>query len=318
MTGIDDEVRFWEQWIDSRGGEWPDDFRQRLDPEAEVEEYLPLSVGAEALPRLRILDVGSGPLTKLGKRYRGQPLDLSACDPLADVYSALLRRAGIAPLVPVRMAFAEDLTAFFAPESFDLVHCINALDHSFDPLRAIQEMLRVVRVGGAVVLMHQPNEAEREEYVGLHQWNFDVQDGRFVIWNREQRVDVAEVMRGTADVEADGRGYIRAVLRKRASVDELAGVGHSRRLADVMHALMQVVYGQSPRARALGLGVAGPSADSDVDRYAEARLAAATLADEAQAARERVAQLETELARLQATWWWRLTGPLRGRRSAAS
>ena len=72
MTGIDDEVRFWEQWIDSRGGEWPDDFRQRLDPEAEVEEYLPLSVGAEALPRLRILDVGSGPLTKLGKRYRGE------------------------------------------------------------------------------------------------------------------------------------------------------------------------------------------------------------------------------------------------------
>jgi SAM-dependent methyltransferase len=315
MTGIDDEVRFWEQWIDSRGGEWPDDFRQRLDPEAEVEDYLPVSVGGEVLPRLRILDVGSGPLTKLGKHYRGQALDLSACDPLADVYSALLKRAGIAPLVPVRMAFAEDLSAFFAPDSFDLVHCINALDHSFDPLRAIHEMLRVARVGGTVVLMHQPNEAEAENYVGLHQWNFDVQDGRFVVWNRERRIDVADAVRAVARVEADGSGYIRAVLRKHAPLDELAGEGRAERLAQVMRALMQIVYGQSPRARALGLGLAGPA---PIDLADEVAAATAKAAAEAQAARERAAQLESELADLRASWPWRLNRLLRGGRREAS
>jgi hypothetical protein len=213
------------------------------------------------------------------------------------------------------MAFAEDLSAFFAPDSFDLVHCINALDHSFDPLRAIHEMLRVARVGGTVVLMHQPNEAEAENYVGLHQWNFDVQDGRFVVWNRERRIDVADAVRAVARVEADGSGYIRAVLRKHAPLDELAGEGRAERLAQVMRALMQIVYGQSPRARALGLGLAGPAPINLADEVAAATAKAAA---EAQATRERAAQLESELADLRASWPWRLNRLLRGGRREAS
>ena len=45
-------------------------------------------------------------------------------------------------------------------------------------------MVRVVKPGRWVLLKHVIDEGEHEGYVGLHDWNFRIEDGRFVIWNR--------------------------------------------------------------------------------------------------------------------------------------
>ncbi len=52
------------------------------------------------------------------------------------------------------LAVAEALP--FRSESFDLVYCFSALEHVLDEARAVAEMIRVVRPGGAVYL-HAPN-----------------------------------------------------------------------------------------------------------------------------------------------------------------
>lgn len=108
-----------------------------------------------------------------------------ATDPLAPVYNALLQEAEITPLVRTQFAPAEGLSAFFDHSEFDVVHCRNALDHSADPIAGIIEMLRVVKVGGTVILRHYRNEAETTRYVGFHQHNFDAKDGKFCIWNKQ-------------------------------------------------------------------------------------------------------------------------------------
>src|SRR5262249_54485561 len=136
-------------------------------------------------PQLKILDVGSGPLTVLGTRFDGREISLTCVDPLASAYITLIERYKLTPQFWPGVGFAEDLSAFVESNSFDIVHCRNALDHSFDPVRGLFEIIEVLCVGGKAVLLHHPNEAERNHYDGLHQWNFDIQNGRFVIWNMD-------------------------------------------------------------------------------------------------------------------------------------
>jgi SAM-dependent methyltransferase len=185
-AGIDYEAGFWNQWVKTCGGRWPEDFSARREPGR------PLDPGLESLlpsgEISRVLDVGAGPMTVLGTRSAERCIDLVAADPLALLYDHILTAHGIIPPIPTIFATAEDLSAFFGPSCFDLVHCRNALDHSFDPVRGIEEMLRVVKQGGHVVLRHLLNEAEFEargdHYSGFHQFNFNEREGRFYIWNK--------------------------------------------------------------------------------------------------------------------------------------
>lgn len=223
-AGIPHEVRFWDAWLASRGLQWPEDYARRLDPEAPLEpRAAALGAGLAREGRLRVLDVGAGPVTILGYRLPGVAVSLTATDPLAPHYDAVLDRHGAAPPVRTRFAPAEDLRLFLPANGFDLVHCRNALDHSFDPLRGIGQMLACARVGGAVLLSHFEDEAEREGYAGLHQWNFTVRDGgRFVIWNREAgEIDVASALRCPCRIAClAAGGGVEAVIEKTGPAPE--------------------------------------------------------------------------------------------------
>jgi SAM-dependent methyltransferase len=98
-----------------------------------------------------------------GKRYKGAKIDITAVDPLAPFYAEILSRLSVERPIETVQAFAEDLTAYFEVSSFDLVHCCNALDHSFDPMRGVEEMLAVTRVGGRLILRHNANEGEARD-----------------------------------------------------------------------------------------------------------------------------------------------------------
>jgi hypothetical protein len=75
-------------------------------------------------------------------------------------------------------------------------HMRNALDHAFDPLEGILQLLHVTKPGGFVLLRHAQNEGVVGKFrVGLHQWAFDVDDStppHFIVWNDVVRVDVTE------------------------------------------------------------------------------------------------------------------------------
>jgi SAM-dependent methyltransferase len=84
--------------------------------------------------------------------------------------------------VRTRHADAEHLTARFPANHFDFVYARNCLDHSYDPERAITQIVEVTKPGCYALLEHLPNEGESEEYGGFHQWNFSSSPaGEFII-----------------------------------------------------------------------------------------------------------------------------------------
>ena len=199
--GLPAELGYWSDYLSTRGGQFPDGYRERLDPEAPVTDPVILEA-IEHTPSdpVRILDVGAGPLTILGKRHPARRLEIMATDPLADDYDRLLRESGVAPPVRSVQCRGEDITTVFGRHSFDIAHARNSIDHSANPMRIIENMVGAVRPGGTIVLRHYRSEGEKTGYATLHQWNVDVQGGRLVIRGRRRRWDVARQLDGRATV----------------------------------------------------------------------------------------------------------------------
>lgn len=150
---------------------------------------------------MRIIDVGAGPITKVGYSYESKILRVIPVDPLANYYSLMLKRNNIALPVPTVPGNGEDLLDYFPTASFDFAYACNSLDHSFDPVKVIENMVALVKRNGFVLMRHYRNEAQTGAYDGLHQWNFDIKDGKFVIWSESDSHDVAALLGGQVDVE---------------------------------------------------------------------------------------------------------------------
>ena len=196
---VDEEITFWRKWFATKGGPWPQDFKFRFDPESSLQESVAKHL-TDVGPSVRLLDVGSGPLTMIGKRWPGHDLEITPVDALADQYDALLAEFSLTPPVRTRKCDTEHLSDEFAPDTFDVAYCRNALDHHYQPLDAIHQMVTVVKPGGTVLLQHSVNEAEREAYSGMHQWNFDWRDGDCVIWRPGKEWSLQSEFAGQATV----------------------------------------------------------------------------------------------------------------------
>jgi SAM-dependent methyltransferase len=198
------ELAFWQSYIENEGREYPDEFRQRLDPDAPITD--PILLDAIDLlegDAVRIIDVGAGPLTSVGRRNPRRPaqrVELTAVDPLADGYNELLERAGITPPTRTLACRGEEVAARFGSGAFDVAYARNSLDHSVDAMAAVQNLVEVVRTGGVVAMIHGRREGETHDYEQLHQWNFDVRDGRLVLYSRRAFYDVAERLGAAVEV----------------------------------------------------------------------------------------------------------------------
>jgi SAM-dependent methyltransferase len=213
------EVQFWRNWLSTKGMYWPDDFHARFDANRRLDGHLAPYVDRIEGDDVRILDVGSGPLTKLGKTHPTKRLEITATDLLANDYDRVLTELGLVPPVRTIHADAEQLAAQFGDDAFDIVHAQNCIDHTTDPERAIDQMVAVAKPGGYVVLFHAENEGQREQYNQLHQWNFTCEAGAFVIRDRAGRtVNVTQRLAPTCDVEC--RRIVESPSRPPEGVDE--------------------------------------------------------------------------------------------------
>lgn len=213
--GKDFEIEFWKKWVEEKGGQWGNDFEARLNPDAiidpHIESFLKNVTGTPS-----ILDVGAGPLTVLGKKLSdGRKVSITATDPLADQYNELFRNATISPLVKTEFAEVERLDEIFNENQFDLVHMRNALDHSYDPLGGVKQMLKVVKQKHVVLLEHSTNEAEKANYGAFHQWNICVQDEELIFWNKQTIINVTKELKAEAKVICWGNyDWTSAVVEK--------------------------------------------------------------------------------------------------------
>lgn len=220
--GLETEVRFWDKWLRDKGAASPQDWRHH-DYRYRVDARAPLSGWhrelVERIPSdlVSILDVGAGPVTAVGKRHESKVLSITAVDPLADEYAALLARHRLEPPVRTRRGAGEELAALFGPDAFDLVIAQRCIDHSVDPVACVRNMVEVCRVGGVIALEHEENLAVNAAYRGIHQWNFGLRGGELVVSGGGYAKSLDAELRGRVRWEHRlERGVIRSWSRKLA------------------------------------------------------------------------------------------------------
>jgi SAM-dependent methyltransferase len=208
------EVAFWRKIVSGEfdNAQWVENMRLRTAGRALWPDYLSkYLVEGRAT---RILDVGAGPHSSIGPVGAPSEIAVEAVDPLADDYAEMLAAQGITPFIPTRKGDAERLSDYGYAD-FDLVYSRNALDHAYDPLAALKEMIGVCRVGGVVFLEGTVNEGKRNNYQGLHNWNFMPQpDGDLSIWNRSTEHSARAELGEAVTIRASGGEMYRAEMRR--------------------------------------------------------------------------------------------------------
>jgi SAM-dependent methyltransferase len=184
------EVRFWDKYFATKGLSYPEDYLNRLKPDTaldkEITDLLPQQ------PSIEILDVGAGPMTYLGKKWNNVKINITAVDPLANEYDKLMTKYGVNPVVRTQKLDAEALTSKLAENSFDLAYARNCIDHSYSPETSVLQMLKVTKSGCYVLLIHSQNEAIKEKWEGLHQWNFSMEGSDFIISSKNDKLNFSK------------------------------------------------------------------------------------------------------------------------------
>jgi glycosyltransferase involved in cell wall biosynthesis len=207
--GINDEVSWWQHWLlTEEGAKWK---REVQNSHRALQDHLITDrIKTIAQDSISILDVGAGPVTNLGYTYPGKSVAITAIDPLAKQYRRILRSASISAPVKTVPCHGEQLLDRYAAESFDFVYACNSLDHSYDPLLVIKNMLALTKKNGFVVFRHYKNEAKTGDYDGLHQWNFDIKQNDLIIWNEQREHNLREIIGAGFEIECqyeESSGY---------------------------------------------------------------------------------------------------------------
>ena len=183
-------------------------YEYRLQPDAPIRGFYAELIDKIDREVIDILDVGSGPLTTIGKKYPGKQIHLTAVDPLADAYNQMLAEMSIDPPVKPLPIIGEELSSSYPSPSFDLIMAVNSLDHTEDPIQVIHEMIAVCRTGGIVGLVHHEKEGISQNYRDLHQWNFYLSAEDLMVSGRQYRKNINEVVRPFKFVSNVNNGFI--------------------------------------------------------------------------------------------------------------
>ena len=172
-ASLPEETSFWAHALENPREHWNEgEFAARVNPDLPLQDDLKALLGFVTSDIVKIIDVGAGPLTRIGKKWDGKQIQITATDPLADEYDGILKKCGIVPLVRTVKFEGETLAEHFPRESFDLAYASNSLDHAYSPIDVIRQMILLLRPGGSIYLWHFANCGITERYKGLHQWNF--------------------------------------------------------------------------------------------------------------------------------------------------
>lgn len=129
------------------GSSWSIDSAWGDQMEAAVKEY-----GLTLIPNSRVLDVGCGEgrgvnaFKQIGLESYG--IDVNT-DKLQNTHY---------PDIKTRLSYADFHELPFQDKFFDYVFCSHAIEHSLDPFKVFNELIRVSRIGGLVIC---PIENER-------------------------------------------------------------------------------------------------------------------------------------------------------------
>lgn len=151
------------------GKVYKEKFKRKLDEFNHSRPLVDYLVPFLVKPFTKIADIGAGPMVIIGDYWNGVDIEVVASDILVPEYQELWSKYNATPMIPVEYEDMENLS--YEDESFDIVHCRNALDHTPDAYKAIGEMKRICKTGGYVYLAHAPSQ--KKIFGGHHYHNFE-------------------------------------------------------------------------------------------------------------------------------------------------
>ncbi len=138
-----------------------------------------------------------------------------------------------------------------------MVHMSNSLDHCFDALCGIYQLIYICKIGGKIILRHAENEAERSEYEGFHQWNLSVhnKENSFIIWREKQRIDLIKELGNYVDFyiypdqKEGGWKYNKVVMIKKKDIEVPQNSYYDDMLYSIYSFLLRylMVYSMKPK-----------------------------------------------------------------------
>ncbi len=214
--GLPEEMDVWERWIDGQGLDWPEDYAFRMDPRSALQPHIRDEVDAPPGADVFILDAGAGPLTGVGKQWPGRNVVIFPIDVLAEEYNDFLRKTKRTPPVRTESVDMETLSSRFERNFFDFVYVCNSLHCCYDPVKALREMVRVLKPGGAIFLSHSVREGGNRNYRGMYQWDLFSRNGDLTLGNADMAFGVNHLLAAATDISVEhSDSWLVAVLRKK-------------------------------------------------------------------------------------------------------
>ena len=142
---------------------------KRYNQPLPLVDYLMPYVGDKK--EVKIADIGSGPFSTIGSYLTGIDLKIYHSD--KSDFVDFWKQRNITPIVPIELQNMEQMT--YPDNFFDIVHCANALDHTRDAYKAVEEMIRICKPGGWIYIICNLDQLS---VAGKHYWNAK-QDGIF-------------------------------------------------------------------------------------------------------------------------------------------
>jgi SAM-dependent methyltransferase len=137
----------------------------------------------KSLPRpLKVLDIGCGPVSMLRRGAIQGEISITGLDPLIEMYTLVLARHGLDAMPKMRCdqevnGLAEDMDRLLHNQKFDLIYTQNALDHTQQPGRVVENVSRLLAPNGLFTVQVATREGTRQNWDQLHKTDIYLKDG---------------------------------------------------------------------------------------------------------------------------------------------
>jgi len=141
--------------------------------------------------QLNCLDVGCGPTSQFYSEDLENRNDiiLISVDPLADFYMSLLKKYNIKYTIKCIPGYGEKLDELFSKDTFHLIYTQNAIDHSQNPNEFIKKMFYILKPRGIIVFFGFIKEGTAAHWIGLHQWDIEIDNDDLVLSSRDKSIN---------------------------------------------------------------------------------------------------------------------------------
>jgi ubiquinone/menaquinone biosynthesis C-methylase UbiE len=139
---------------------------------------------------LKLVEVGCGPTSQFYTEDIANQSDLEiiTVDPLASHYAKLHQQYKTPYDIKCVEGYGETLDRLFKEETFHLVYSQNAIDHSISPQLFVDNLFRILKIGGYLILYGFIREGSNSGWLGLHKWDIEAENNDLLLTNRSRSV----------------------------------------------------------------------------------------------------------------------------------